>query len=231
MQELVKEKFDVIPLHKMFHYHNPAKVVVCMRHDVDVRIFKALQMALLENKYDIQSTYFMLATAPYYGEYKKGKITRYKCMEECYKKISGLGHEVGIHNDLLAIMILEGMNPFLFNSGEISFYRSLGIPVVGTASHGSSIAMATVPNYEIFSDFAKSENVNYKGKKYPLGIRPLQEFGFEYEAYFLDHTHYFSDLEGKWVKKYGFDYITDVLEKSEPGDRIQILTHPVWWGK
>lgn len=231
LEELKKDRYEVIPVHLMSSYDNPDKIAVCMRHDVDIHIFKALEMALIEQSAGIRSTYFILATAPYYGEFKKGKIKRHQCMESYYREIADMGHEIGIHNDLLTVMIQEKTDPYLFNLEELDFYRSLGIPIYGTAAHGSEIAGKTVRNYEIFSDFAKNNRVHYGGKEYPIGTRSLRDYGFSYESYFVGTNKYYSDLEGKWQKKYRFDYILEMLRSSEPGDRVQILTHPVWWGK
>jgi hypothetical protein len=132
---------------------------------------------------------------------------------------------------MLTAMIEYGFDPLIFNSNEMAFIKSLGIPVSGTAAHGSPIARKTIPNYQIFSDFAKSDSVLYEGKKYPIGKNSLREFGFEYEAYFLDFNNYYSESGGKWNDENGFTGILSKLEESLPGDRIQILTHPDWWGR
>lgn len=63
---------------------------ILLRHDVDRRIHKAIQMALLENKLGIKSTY-------YFRTNSKGQFP-----EEAIKNISSLGHEVGYHYETLA---------------------------------------------------------------------------------------------------------------------------------
>jgi hypothetical protein len=82
----------------------------------------------------------------------------------------------------------------------------------------------------MFSDFALSDSVGYQGKKYPLGEHTLSDYGFEYEAYFINFNLYFSDSGGRWNDPEGFYGILKRLESSKPGDRIQILAHPDWWG-
>jgi hypothetical protein len=141
------------------------------------------------------------------------------------------GAEIGMHNDMLTAMINYGFNPLTFNSNELNFIRSLGIPVYGTASHGSPIAKKTVPNYQIFRDYAKSDSILYEGKKYPIGLYSLKEFGFDYEAYFINYGYYYSESGGKWNDDNGFAGTLQKLVNSIPGDRIQILTHPDWWGR
>jgi hypothetical protein len=63
-------------------------------------------------------------------------------------------------------MIKYKIDPYAFNSSEMSFYKELGIEVEGTAAHGSNIAQKTVPNYQIFSNFAASEYIEYRRQKY-----------------------------------------------------------------
>jgi hypothetical protein len=231
LTSLSQDKFVVLPLNEMRNHYDNSKVVVGLRHDVDHNPFKALEMAVIEKSVGIRSTFFLLATADYYGTFSNSKLIRHPGMESLYRLLYNTGAEIGIHNDLLAVMILYGMDPYVFNKNELSFYRSMRIPVYGTAAHGSMIARATVPNYQIFSDFAKKDSVQYLDKKYPLGIKSLQEFGFEYEAYFIDYLIYYSDSGGRWNDPEGFSGILKKLDASVPGDRIQILTHPDWWGK
>jgi hypothetical protein len=63
---------------------------VLLRHDVDTSPEKALEMAELETKHGVQSTYFFLATSVFYNvmnEYTK----------EILREIEELGHDVGLH--------------------------------------------------------------------------------------------------------------------------------------
>jgi len=152
-------------------------------------------------------------------------------MDNIYKEIYNLGDEIGIHNDLLAVMILKKLDPFEFNWNEIKYYKSIGIPIYGNVGHGSAIASATVHNSQMFSDFAKSETITYNGVTYPIGTYSMEEYGFRYEANFFDFDQYYSESGGKWSVEGGLEEVIRRLENSKPGDRIQILTHPVWWGK
>lgn len=228
---LSQDKFVVLPLNEMRNTFNKSKVIVGLRHDVDFNPFKALEMAEVEKIYGIRATFYFLATAEYYGKIENSTFVRSAGIETLIKNIHNTGAEIGIHNDLLTVLILNKIDPYLFNKEELKFYNSLKIPIYGTAAHGSPLAKKTIPNYEAFSDFAKSDSVQYEGKKYPLGKRSLKAYGFKYEAYFIDYGTYFSDSGGKWNDPEGFAGILKKLESSKPGDRIQILAHPDWWGK
>lgn len=231
MIELSKDKYLVLPLNAMRNTYSDSKVVIGLRHDIDMNPFKALEMTEIEKDFGFRATYFILPTADYYGELYRTGLNRSTGLDSLIKELFDRGAEIGIHNDMLTAMIEYGFDPLIFNSNEMAFIKSLGIPVSGTASHGSPIAMKTVPNYQIFSDFAKSDSILYEGKKYPIGKNSLREFGFEYEAYFLNFNNYYSESGGKWNDENGFTGTLSKLEKSLPGDRIQILTHPDWWGR
>ncbi len=231
LEKLSERKFRVLPINDMRNTFDNSKVIVGIRHDVDFNPFKAREMANLEKIYGFRATYYFLATAEYYGKITDIGFERSPGIEYLIKEIFNTGSEIGIHNDLLSIQVLYNLDPFEFNKEELKFYKSLNIPIYGTASHGSPLAKQTVPNYEVFSDFAKSDSASYIGKKFPLGRHSLRQFGFKYEAYFIDFGKYFSESGGKWNDPEGLNGILKKLELSKPGDRIQILIHPDWWGK
>jgi hypothetical protein len=229
--ELSKEKYQVLPLNEMRNTFNNSKVVIGLRHDIDMNPFKALEMAKMEKNSGIRATYFILPTADYYGYIYRTGLNRSVGFDVLIKELYKTGAEIGIHNDMLTAMIAYGFDPLTFNRRELDFLNSLGIPVTGTASHGSPIAKKTVPNYQIFSDYAKSDSVLYEGKMYPIGKHSLMDFGFQYEAYFINFNFYYSESGGKWNDENGMAGILLKLQKSVPGDRIQILAHPDWWGR
>jgi hypothetical protein len=231
LEKLSEHKFRVLPISDMRNTFDNSKVIVGLRHDVDFNPFKALEMANLEKQYGLRATYFFLATAEYFGKITDKGLVRSPGIEYLIKEIFNTGSEIGIHNDLLSIQFIYNLDPFDFNKGELKFYKSLKIPIYGTASHGNPLLKQTIPNYEVFSDFAKSDSGLYRGKKFPLGRHSLKQFGFKYEAYFIDFGKYFSESGGKWNDPDGLNGILKKLELSKPGDRIQILVHPDWWGK
>lgn len=231
LDTLKNEKFVVLPMNEMRNTYDNSKVIVGLRHDVDFNPFKALEMAKIEELNGFRATYYMLATAEYSGKISSTGLVRPAGYDYLVREISNTGAEIGIHNDLLAVQVLHKLDPFEFNKEELNFYGSLNIPVYGTSSHGSPFAKATVPNYQVFSDFAKSDSAVYQSVKFPLGLHSLEQFGYMYEAYFVNFGIYYSDSGGKWNDPEGLNGILKKLQSSKPGDRIQILVHPDWWGK
>jgi hypothetical protein len=230
LEKLKDKKFIVLPLDEMRNTFIPGKVIVGIRHDVDMNPFKAMEMAELESFYGVRSTYFFLATAEYSGHFEKKEFIRSPVLKTILLKINSLGSEIGIHNDLLTIMIEHNIDPLTFNRNEISYYRSLGINIHGTAAHGSMIAKKTVPNFEIFSDYNEKKTIDYGGNKYHIGILSLKQYGFAYEAYKILFNKYFSDSGGKWNGTNNFNGMLEQLDESKAGDRIELLVHPDWWG-
>ncbi|MEO0258424.1 MAG: hypothetical protein ABIM32_03190 [candidate division WOR-3 bacterium] len=234
----------ILPMCEFNEFRDSTKLVVGLRHDVDYHPFKALEIAQMENKMGIRSTYYILPTAFYYGfmDSIRGFI-RYKFMLEVYKRIYALGHEIGIHNDLLTVMVVYREDPIEFNRQDFEFLSEGGIRIRGTSSHGAPLCRETeVFNYEIFKDFTKRQFFTYKGKSYPLGIDSLKRFGFEYEANFttFGYDYFFTDNGGQlFVKhrrdthftKVTYEKFIEKLQNLKSGQRIVLLIHPVWWGK
>lgn len=68
------------------------KQYIVLRHDVDLSPDIALRMAEAEAKRNLYATYFILLHSPYYNALSEHNIT-------VIKKISELGHEIGLHYD------------------------------------------------------------------------------------------------------------------------------------
>ncbi|MDA3894026.1 MAG: PKD domain-containing protein [Salinivirgaceae bacterium] len=231
LKKLAEPKFNVLTINEMNTTFNSSKVIVGLRHDVDCHPFKALEMMELEQSYGLKASYYILPTVAYYGKFYDTGVKRNTCMEEVYKQLAGGGNEIGVHNDLLAIMIQKKQDPMEFNRDDLFFYKQLEIPIYGSVAHGSSIASTLGSNFQMFSEFATKDYVTYQGVDYPIGTYSMEEYGFSYEANFVPFNMYFSESGGKWSGNNDLDSILAWLENSKPGDRVQILCHPVWWGK
>src|SRR5919199_3779509 len=74
---------------------------LALRHDVDERLDSALVLARLEADRALRATYFVLHTAPYWHE--PDLLPRLLRLQE-------LGHEVGLHNDLVTLERVHGVD-------------------------------------------------------------------------------------------------------------------------
>jgi len=73
---------------------------VFLRHDIDISVKKALDMAVLERKLGVTSSFFVLLTSPYYNALAWENI-------QAVKEIAEMGHEVGLHYDCAGFEILN----------------------------------------------------------------------------------------------------------------------------
>jgi hypothetical protein len=66
--------------------------IVFLRHDIDVDLNKAMQMANIENDFAISATYYVMINSPLYQA--KSRSARSVLM-----KLISMGHEIGLHFD------------------------------------------------------------------------------------------------------------------------------------
>lgn len=231
LQELSRQKYIVLPINLFRHTFDSSKVLVGLRHDVDTHPFKALGIAEIENAFNIQSTFYILHSATYYGCVTDTGFTRYPSMGSIYQQLSERAGEIGIHNDLISMMVLYDIDPLPFQLEEIDYYASIGIQIYGSASHGSAtVQNLNLLNRHIYSDFHEYGTFTKNNRTYTYGHFSLEDFGLRYEAYAVPYNKYLSESGGTWNKA-SLEDVIQALQVYQPGDRVQILTHPVWWGK
>ena len=66
--------------------------VLILRHDVDLSLEQSVKLAKIENKYNINSTFFIWLRSPFYNIFEK------KYSDIIYEVIN-LGHQIGLHFD------------------------------------------------------------------------------------------------------------------------------------
>jgi len=215
------------------NYQEGRKAVI--RHDVDVDLDRAIEMASEEAELGIQSTYFLLHSAKYF-DYSD------KFLEKCLK-ISELGHNIGLHNDLLVQYF--GRRKDIRNSLNkmLSFLRE-HVEVRGTSCHGQRCCYsAGYLNYEVWTEFDSTRNEGFGRPKIPKFS--LKEFGLDYETYFIDYNAYLSDSGKKWrgvsiqgKKNYERSMFADkrnvgrnIIDEfnQKEGATLQLLCHPIHW--
>jgi hypothetical protein len=187
---------------------------LALRHDVDSRLDSALEVARLEAERGLRATYFVLHTAPYWRE--ASLLPRLRRLQE-------LGHEVGLHNDLVTLQLVEGRDAGEMLGRELERLRGGGIDIVGTAAHGSPWChrLGFHNNY-VFAGWDEPQP-GFPNRDVPQKLDPA-EFGLEYEAYHVPRDVYFSDssfVNGRRA------HPADL--RLEPGRRTIVLVHPCHW--
>ncbi|NMA20916.1 MAG: hypothetical protein GX927_10100 [Lentisphaerae bacterium] len=203
---------------------DPDKITVYLRHDIDMDPFTALRMARDEKRAGLFGSYYVLHSAGYYGKVEKGRVVRYSCMDRVYQELYSMGHEVGIHQDLMTLMVYHDIDPLPFQRKELAYYQSIGIPISGTASHGGIVNRLGLNNTFIFSEFKKKGTYEFEGRTCQYGNLSLADFGFEYEGYLPKTQARLSD-----ISNYPGKELPAKLRTCKKGDMVSLLIHPLHW--
>ncbi len=232
-------KYQIVPLKDFLGMKSDDRVIISLRHDVDLDLSGALEMARIEHKHHMKATYFILHTAKYYGQTKKNYVRHNENIIPILQKIQDIyGHEIGWHNDLVTLDCIYDINPKKYLKEELEWLRNNGIDVIGTAPHGSKYChkFKYYNNYffkefpEIIENFSNNESIVIGDNQRFITKANLNDFNLEYEAYHLDNNLYFSDCSfiGKNKKRWHPGDLN--LEDLTHGDKIIITIHPIHWG-
>lgn len=174
---------------------------VVLRHDIDISIDKALEIANIEHELGVSSTFFLLYYTDFYCI--ASNDTRRKL-----NTIVSLGHTIGLHFDealydfdsLDDNVWKESMNKAIINEAK-QLENLLNVKVNSVSIHRPS-------DRTLQADLHVDGLVNTYGNKY-----------------FNQEFKYISDSRMKWhedVKK---------IIAQEKYDKLQILTHPIWYNE
>jgi hypothetical protein len=201
---------------------NHARHRCLLRHDVDMDLDTALEIAKIEHRHGVSSTYFILPDHPYFK--------RADFISVC-KKMQDMGHEIGYHNNLITGFITDGTDPAGRLKEHLDYLRGSGIDVRGTSAHG--VKLCRTKNYRNYDIFKKNE--------WPYVS--LADNGL-YEAYSVPYDYYITDSQGSWritrhdewhhnffnCRKHTLNEIIPQIKKfASAGNRLQICTHPCYW--
>jgi hypothetical protein len=67
-----------------------SKREIIIRHDIDTNLVRALDLASIENRYGIRSTWFLWLGSPFYNIFEKSH-------SDVIKAILAMGHQIGLH--------------------------------------------------------------------------------------------------------------------------------------
>ena len=231
-------EFQIVSLNEIKNITSKNNIVFALRHDVDYDIKGALEMAKIEYQNNIRSTYFILHTASYYGVTKKGYFNHNEKIIPILKKIQNeYGHEIGWHNDLVTLELIYGINPVEYLKEELQWLRDNGIKILGTATHGSVHCQKYKYHNKYFfhefsnklEDLPNNEFVILNDRKVFITKGHLEEFGFEFEAYHLDHSFEYADCFRMRESQKRWHLENLVLKAFKQGSKVIILTHPIHW--
>jgi hypothetical protein len=235
LAELKKPRYLVVPMAEFQHAVSTQsdKVVIGLRHDLDGNICAARTMAQMEQQAGIRATYFLNHNDAYYAWHdEQGKRHRREASVYRYREIADMGHEIGLHYDMLGSYFEHGEDPAALLTEELAWLAAHGFQVRGGAAHGSRTAReAGFVNYEVFTGMTRGREgavLDFRNRSYKLGTLKYADF-LTYETYHLGtNAKYYSEAGGAWG-----DHPLDPnkgVGSLKPGQSAQILIHPVWWG-
>jgi hypothetical protein len=209
------------------------KVVLALRYDIDDNINAAVKFAYREHKYGIKSTYFVLHTAGYYSTYIDSTFKRNNNIIYFIKKIQNyFGHEIGFHNDLVTLQVVYNISSREYLKQELSYLRSNGINIYGTAYHGSPFCYKyNYSNANFWLDFPNVgwsyEFVKKDNKIIQIDKDWLASYSLEYESGLLKYDYFFSDANFVNNKRWQMKMVN--LDTIKPGKKVIIMLHPQHW--
>ena len=198
----------------------PYRLVV-MRHDVDVTPRNEPRMALIENDFDIRSTY--------YFRYKRGVFD-----PDTIRRIAALGHEIGFHYESLDRARGNGSKAIDFFQQELAQFRKVA-EVKTISMHGNPLTRWD--NRDLWQKF----NYDYRdsaivGEAY-LSFRNivyLSDTGRTWGPGYKVKDLLPSDPGGESLgaAKWKVKSTDDVIKLLQTGQfqRLYLLTHAGRWG-
>ena len=176
----------------------PKSKFILMRHDIDLSLKSALKIAEIENSLKIKSTYFIRTKGIF--DVFSGKNSA------IVRKISELGHEIGIHYDSDITVKKDFVKEMMEIKRDIE--KIIKKRIFGTSLHK-----------------VKKSGIKNEINKLNFAEEYLNDLELEYDAYsdiFIRKMKYISDSARTWREGCMCGHI-----KKE--DKFCILTHPIWW--
>lgn len=182
---------------KYYNWQKEKRCVI-LRHDIDNDILKALDLAKIENKQGIASTYFVLLTSDFYNVFSR-KNTDY------LKQIINLGHDIGLHFDELNYPDIVGdkdkIIKAIIKEAEI-LSEVIQMPVKTVSMHRPSKAILE-SNLEIPKIINSYSKVYFKDFKYLSDSRrrwrePVEDIiksGYYDHLHILTHAFWYNSKE------------------------------------
>ncbi len=177
----------IVPACELAEDMAPESSRVALRHDIDADPITALRMARFLASRGVGGTFYLLHTAPYYGDFHNHLFVRQPELVHWIRGFLVAGCELGLHNDAMGASQIPGVNGAACLQQEIGWLRSLGVNVKGTAGH-NSLPSYGAENSEVFSGrrlWARSP-VTPTGEPLPLEELSEQDLGLTYEGTFAE---------------------------------------------
>lgn len=198
---ILQATFEVRTISEYPDCRSDRERVAFVRHDVDVCMDRALEMAHIEHQLGVQSVYMVNPDTPLYDLDDES---------ERLFEIHDLGHEIGLHCDL---------------DYEMNDDRDSNTDKDSGLSRGEKkqIEDARCRLESIVLEPVTSLSFHQPAERVIQGPSTIAGMVNTYSSDLM--TAYISDSAGRWRE----GPPTEMVTTPEPPDVLQVLTHPVWW--
>jgi len=172
---ILKKDYDFTSFSKIKFSNEPVENKVLIRHDIDLSLKKALNMALIENRLGITSTYFLFLRNPFYNIFSKDNAS-------IVSTLISLNHNIGLHFDC-AKYVYNTISQLSYQvSREINFIQDFfGIKLDAVSFHRPS-SLAFYSKLEISSCPHAYEPIFVKKFKYFSDSRGFWRYGYPLDS-------------------------------------------------
>lgn len=222
IKKALNNGFEFVPLKDFQKQRLENEKIIGYRHDVDSELDHALKIAKIEHDLGVRSTYYVLHTAKYFYKNVSKDILNDSLIEKLLYLQNTLGHEVGLHIDLMPIEVIFKKDPVEYTKNLIQFLKENGINIVGVAPHGNLF-------HDVYRKKYKIENKEFINNIFadPYINFNTGMFNVDYEAYSLEHDNYLSDASFIENKRWDFSRVEEDFFKKT--GRTIVLTHTIHW--
>lgn len=257
LEELAKPRYRVHPLRDVPAAEvDPEHVTVFVRHDTDLTMYGALQMARAEADRGLRTTYFVNMMSSIYGLVtERGDYTRNPAALENLLEFQRMGHEVGLHTDSVIARTHYAVPVRGWLRHELARLRAHGIEIVSESENGSPHAESlSTENRYTFTDYREGGRLRdhidwcdrpngFHGRIVIEGVGEhntvrlpdvsLEELGLHVSTTFLQRfiPHAPDDEQYDYQSDVagGAEYLIEQLRAAKPGMTIQLMTHCNRW--
>jgi len=211
----IKSNFQVHLLSdapKFIDIFDDSKYKLILRHDVDVSLKRALEMAQIEKKYDISATYMVIANYQAITEWPLYNV-KDRTSKDILKNLIDLGHEIGLH-----YVLDDKEQCYDYKNSEIKQN------ILSTRKLLEDSIKKPVKTLS----FHRPKSKQYEGPLIDCGMINAysKKLMCKRENLSKSKVLYHSDSGGIW--KYG-EPLPFLIEPTKP--LLQLLIHPIWWGE
>ena len=141
-----------------------------LRHDIDVSPKLALDMAKLEYKLDVKSTYFFMVRSPFYNIFSRAN-------DFIVRQIIGMGHNIGLHYD-------EG-----YYSKSVSLQELVDSEILMLEKNFDTkinVVSFHQPSEKIINNFIKIKQINTYDRDYFGNIKYISDSNMVFKENIID---------------------------------------------